>query len=207
MKKVLAALNDLINVRFKAPKDALMKFYTVREEREKKMLLVLGVALLLFGDYWLFIQPVINVFTKKMPEIAETRRLHDELKADIRNERELKVQAGQYAERAEKGLARFVAAAEVPKLLEGLSGLARQSGVKIISVEPGETQRSRAMEPYGRVPIRLSAEAGFHELGRFLAALETSKTFFGIRGLKIQPNGSDLKRQLVELDLFVYRKG
>lgn len=207
MKKLLAALDQFVNTRLKGPKDAFLKFYTVREEREKKMMLVLGVAFFLFADYWVLISPVVTAFTKKMPEIAESRRVLDGLKDDIKNEKTLRENADSIIERAKSSEAKFIAPAEVPKLLEDLSRMARDSGVKILSVEPREVVHTRAMEPYGRIPIRISAMAGFHDLGRFVASLENARTYFKVANLKIGINDSDPKRQMVELELQAYRKG
>lgn len=207
IKKIEAALLHFVDTRLKGPKDAFMNFYILRQEREKRMIVGLGLSFLLFTDYWLCIHPVIDVFTRVMPELTDKRRQLDELVTDKKNEALVLQSWETTRQNLADAEARFVAPNELPTLLESLSKLAQSSGVKILSVEPREIARSRMLEPYARIPIRVSALAGTHELGRFLAALENSKTYFRVANVKIAVNPPEPRRHSVELSLWAYRKG
>lgn len=191
----------------KGPRDAFMKFYTVRQDREKKMIVVMGLCAALFVDYWLLINPVIGTFSKTLPELQSKRAELDELKQDKINETELMRQWDELDARAAEQESRFVSPNEIPALLENLSKMAQGSGLKILSVTPGKQERTRAMEPYSRVSVHISALAGGHELGKFLSLLESNHVFFRVAGLKVSPNPPEAKRQKIDLEVQVYRKG
>jgi len=100
----------------------------------------------------------------------------------------------------------FVAPGEIPSLFENLSKLAQNSGLKIISLKPANSPEGDSGN-YQRIPIRISALAGTHELGKFLAELEGGGTFFRVTDLKIVANTSDIRRHSIDLSLEACRKG
>lgn len=195
-----------MNTRLKGPKERFMGFYMLRQDREKKMIVVLCVGLLLFVDYWLLINPVVSVFTKKMPELGVAAEELKSLRTDKKQEAALTQNWEVLRQRNEKAYGKFIASGEMPALLENLSKLAQSSGVKILSVEPREPVSSRMIQPYSMVPIKIRAIAGTHQTGRFLALLESNPTFFRVANLKIAEDPPDLERHSVELDLEAYRK-
>lgn len=107
----------------------------------------------------------------------------------------------------------------LPVVLEQISKYADNSGVKILRMKPvsgGKSITKLTSQPSGsgelnrefyKQAVSLSLRAGFHQLGRFLALLESSKVFFGVQKLEIQANEQEPSRQIVTLVLeLVVRK-
>ena len=75
-----------INARLKVPKERLMSFLNLRPDRERKMIILLIVSILLGLDYLVLIKPVISVFAVKLPELAKAQAEYKGLVQDKKNE-------------------------------------------------------------------------------------------------------------------------
>lgn len=107
---------------------------------------------------------------------------------------------------------------ELPSIIQLLSDLADQSGVKIVSIFPqraldasGTTQRpgktgAGPIQPqlYKEIPIEIEALTGFHELGMFLSRVESAPQPMRVKQLKIDANQKEFKRQSVNVVLIAY---
>lgn len=181
-------------------------FYSARTAREKIMVLVLAGTTALFFDYWLLVRPVSSLFSETLPRVKVLRNERDTLRADKKNEDAIHAELVATRAKLQAKDARFTAPNGLPRLLENLSGLARGSGVRIVALSPMSTREAGTSRRYVGTPIRLSAMAGAHELGRFLAELENAETFFGVTKLDIRANSLDEKKHFVELEIMVFRR-
>lgn len=95
---------------------------------------------------------------------------------------------------------------EIPKLLEELSTTARDSKVKIEGITPvvAVQDAGRGDRIFQEIPILISARSGYHELGRFLANLETAKRFMKVVDIEIRSNKSSPTKHSVELVVVTY---
>jgi Tfp pilus assembly protein PilO len=183
--------------------NALTDFFNNRQPREKKMLVVLAVALLIFLDYFLVARPILGVFTLTGPKLHQIRQELRTLKEDQKNKDLISQRLARLQTEFENSEKSFVAAGEFSALLENLSKLAGSSGVKIISLSPvwpGKDQAGKAVMP---VLIEISALAGTHDLGKFLVQLESGPVFFKISALGIAENPANPRKHTVNLKLEV----
>lgn len=68
-------------------------------------------------------------------------------------------------------------------LLEEVSRIASESALELISIKPeGPEERGN----FTKLPIRIEAHSTYHELGKFLSQLESSKKFFKIEDLQLK---------------------
>lgn len=185
-------------------------FYTALNMREKTMLVVFAAVFILVVDYWLFLRPVMRVFTETMPQLSTLDAELDGLRTDKKN-RPLLAKSwedtkARVAEREET----FITRDRVPALLENISKLALDSSVKILSLRPISVpadKSARAPKGYALVPIRLNAIAGTHELGSFLARVESGPTFFRVKDVRIVGQGEqDTRRHMIEVNLETYTR-
>ena len=105
---------------------------------------------------------------------------------------------------------------ELPVIIERLSDLASQSGVKIQLVMPQRPlqggaggavpQPSAPSSPalYKEIPIEIDALAGFHQLGTFLSRIELGEQAMQLRSLRISQNAKTSRRHLVKMTLVAY---
>jgi Tfp pilus assembly protein PilO len=185
--------------------DPAMNYLNSRNPREKIMIMVLGGVFLLASDYLLIVNPMIGVFMKIMPKISVERAALIELKDDKRNSDKIGSDWIDTRAKLTDIDKRFVASDAMPQLLENLSKMASESGIRITSLKPNESAKAET-PGFARVPIRVNAAGGGHELGRFLAKLESAGTFFKITNLKITADEAEPKRHRIEIDVEAYRK-
>jgi type IV pilus assembly protein PilO len=127
-------------------------------------------------------------------------------KRDISEIAELKKQVAQSRGKIESYESMLPAEQEVPKLLEDLSTIAKESNVKILGITPlPARQESRSPgQIYQETPILINARSGYHELGRFLSQLENSSRFMKVVDIDIKADRSSSKRHDVELLVLTY---
>ncbi len=181
-------------------------FLNSRNPREKVMILALAGFFIFALDVMIFVQPLIKIVSQNLPQLSALGTESKTLQEDKKN----KVVIHQKWEKAvaelETKQKAFVAADEVPALLENLSKLANESSLKITSLKPIDLPVVSESKNYSSVPIQISALAGTHEFGAFLGRLESGQTFFRVKDIKISTNPMDEKRHLVELIVETYRK-
>ena len=186
-------------------RESLINFINSKNPREKKMIIILGIMFLFFADYWLLLTPVTRFFTTTMSKKVTLEREVEGLVHDEKNR--LVIQKS--LEVAQQNLivqeASFVTAQEVPFLLESLSNLASESGVKILSVKPQDNSKQVDKGQYSPLPIRIQGLAGTHEFGTFLARLESNRIFFKVKSVRISENPASPRRHMVELEVDAYR--
>lgn len=95
---------------------------------------------------------------------------------------------------------------EIPSLLENLSNMARDSGIKIVGITPVATAEDRPGKDqiYKEQPILISAKSGYHELGRFIDNLENSSRFMKVGNIQIKASSASPKKHDVELLVLTY---
>ena len=184
-----------------------VNYINARNPREKIMIIAFAAAFVLFVDYWILMRPIIHAFRTTMPQLAE---LDNELKALRHDKKNKELVARQWQEAQDSVADRersFIAPDELPSLLENLSQLALDSNVKILTLKPApELATEKKESRYTSTPIKISALAGTHEFGKFVAKLESGTTFFRVMNMTIRDNSPDIKRHRVDLDLEVYSR-
>lgn len=142
--------------------------------------------------------------------IIKTNKMGADLKnakRDILRIPEFKNNIAAYKEKVDSYERMLPAEQEIPTLLESLSGMAKTSGVKIESIMPiaRKEEKSQATnQVYQEIPILITAQSGYHELGSFISKLENSERFMKIVDISIKANKLTPKRHDVELLVLTY---
>ncbi|GEM_PF-1074183 len=198
-------------------------FFSARNTREKAMLVIFAAAFLLFLDYWILIRPVIGVFTETVPRLSSLDVELDGLRQDKKNRAHIAIE---WEESKALVIAKedtFITRDRVPALLENISKLALDSGVKILSLKPlaptvekpvrGAKKAAKGAAPAkgtsrnSLVLIRLNGLAGTHEFGSFLARLESGPTFFRVKDIHIVSQGElDIRHHSLEVNIETYSR-
>lgn len=106
---------------------------------------------------------------------------------------------------------------ELASVIERLSGMATQAGVKIQTIFPQRSLESlkvvagldqKQADPrtklYKEIPIQIDARAGFHQLGMFLNRVERGRQPMSLKTLRITSNPKEARRHAVEIVLIGY---
>jgi len=176
--------------------------------KQNKMYVVLGVTVVVAGIYlFLFIFPA---FSKFLTVHREVQNLKDEIelvngRVKMINNMTEKLEALELElESYSKGLP---GQKEIPEFLEELSSVAKVSGVKILSITPSELKEAKSVEAreyYGEMPVFITAESGYHQLGFFINNIESGERFILVEDLNIQHNAESPRKHDVMLTLKTY---
>ena len=136
------------------------------------------------------------------------KKIYAEVKASERAVSEvdgLKRQVSQYQNKIESYEKMLPVEQEIPKLLEDLSNMAKESSVKIVGITPLQAKEPQTSEQiYQEIPILINARSGYHELGKFLSDLEGAGRFMKVVDINIKENKATAKRHDVELLVLTY---
>ena len=102
--------------------------------------------------------------------------------------------------------------AELPSVIEFLSGLASQTQVKIQTIFPqrplepfsGQAKTPPELMAYKEIPIQIDAQASYHQLGTFLGLIEASDKPMQVATLRISGNPKDPRWHTISLSLLAY---
>lgn len=199
-------MNTLSKMRARIGWDRFAEFLNQRSPREKVMFLAFGAILLLSADYFLWLGPVVKHLSESVPALASEEAELQNLREDKRNAADIRARYDRVQSELESREKAVEAANQIPALLENLSKLAGRSGVRITSLSPLESSAPANGKFYAPLPIEIKAQAGTHELGKFIESLEIGDTAFKVLDLKINPSSGNPKKHAIEMKVETYRK-
>jgi type IV pilus assembly protein PilO len=173
-----------------------------KSKREKTLLTWLVVAVFVVAYFHFLIRPVMLEMGELLPKVATLRRDLAYARDLIANKSVIIRQRDRLRETMDEYEKILPREREIPKLLENLSSIAGEFGVKIVGVRPigrKEYEPKTAGEIYQEIPIEVVAVSGYHALGKFLEKLETGERFIMINDLEITANDDNMARHNITL--------
>jgi len=180
------------------------------ENERVRPYLVLGTAAGILLMYLLFaVIPNWSFFVKTSREIEDLKTNIDLVDSRIQRIDVLAKNKKVLSEELESYSGGLPSRQEIPEFLEELSGTAKTSGVKILSITPARGKDADKDEQktevyYKDVPIVITAQSGYHELGHFISNLEESKRFITIEDLSIKSDLRTPREHSVTINLKTY---
>lgn len=172
------------------------------QDRRRVLLLSVLAVLLVWGYYGYILTPL----WRRVSEVSTQTRLAKQQLRDIEQaliqEPQLHQQRRQLEDRMAHLRTAILTEDELPTMMEHLTTLAGQSGVKIQLISPQRAGAPRAS--YQEIPIQIEALAGFHQLGTFLSRVELGTQPIEVRSLRVSENPKLLRRHLVKLTVIAY---
>lgn len=165
-----------------------------------------GVLLFVFLlDYFLLLKPLLGSLNKLSSQTAELQHNIQDAKTDIARVGQNRDQLEKIRNQVNEVKVKIRSAQEVPLILEDISRIASENGVKIDQLMPLKDQKvllakQKDVEYYA-LPIMVQARSPYHELGRWLAQLESERVFYGVGSLSIMNNPKDTMRHQVQITL------
>ncbi len=181
-----------------------LEFITQAPRVQKIALGVIALAIIGAGGYFLLLSP-------RMAEVAQLRNRNAALQAEVARNRALAARLAGFRKEAaalrlrlDAARARLPVEKEVPRLYRQISNLAIQSGLAVSLFQPKDP---KPKDVYDEVPIVLNAEAGYHQLGKFLERVAKLPRIVTLNEFKLvgiqRPTGS-LRAEL-NLATYVFR--
>lgn len=165
---------------------------------------IIGCFIVFILYYFLFLSPVISKFLSVFHDVskAQSKLYSTEVSIDgvpkVRKEiEELKSKASFYSSKLPRE-------EEFPEILESLSNMAQNAGVKITKILPIKGFSTSAEENvhagiYEQKEISINAQCGYHELGAFIAELENAARFMEVSDIRIEAMRTNPKQHNVQL--------
>lgn len=175
-------------------------------EKQKKLLYGLGAAVVLVLWVGLLIAPQWGRSAKLGQEARS-------LSGKIQQARRLLLQAPNVEQNMERlqgqvaiGEARKSPQERLPELMDQIAQVARSSRVRVISLKPRVEISGLALGPSGylEVPIEVTASAGYHPIGVFLDALESSEIPLRVLQMQMGADPRDMWNHRVVILLQAY---
>lgn len=179
------------------------------DETKKRIFFIYVVALLcIIVVYFYFIlRPTLKRLFDLMPRVQERRLEINTVKNDLLYEDNFKKRLQTLHQTMDKYEKRLSREKELPLLLENLSEIAKSSRVKILSITPidrGPPGKGEEERVYQEVPIAISAQSSYHELGTFINRLENAQRYMQVSNVKIMSNRDNPRRHRVEFVVYAY---
>ena len=189
-----------------------MKNFHADIKKNQKIILYAIIAIsLLYADYSLLIKPTLTSIGKTGPMLAQTRRQLAADKSLVANAASFKSQIQDIKEKMAYFDKRFSTKQEISEILSGLSGMAKDSQVKIVSIRPHPAidvqSAGTGVGVYQKFPISIHATCGYHQLGTFLNRFAKEDIFMAVSDIKITADSKDPSQHLVYLLVNTYVLG
>lgn len=165
--------------------------FTNAPRSQKLALGVMLLAIIIGAGYFLLLSP-------KLAEVDGLRSRSLALQSEVRQSRVIaqslarfRQEALRLRQRLEAAKERLPVEKEIPTLYRQISNLAFQAGLTVTLFQPKEPL---PRDVYSEVPITISAETGFHQLGNFFERLSRLPRIVTLQDIKLQgierPNGT-----------------
>lgn len=191
-------------MKWQLDKKALARLSALKENA-KAMMIIIVIVLLLDGVVFLrgqFIS-VVRMFTGANQSKTDIQTA----KRDIQSFSSYKTRLVDLKTELAKLNKKTIKEEEMPVVIEAISKFADNSVVRILKIKPmiEEGQKSATAEQGGfkRIKIVITAKSGFHQLGRFIALLESATNFLDIKSIDIRSDEQEYMKQLVIIVLEV----
>lgn len=180
------------------------EFITQAPRPQKIIFGVILLAILVVGGYFLLLSP-------KMAEVDGLRQQRAAKQADLLQSKAVAASLARFKQEAqalrvklEAVKERLPSEKEIPALYRQVSDLAFQSGLSVSLFQPKDLA---TRDIYQEVPISISAEAGYHQLGSFFDRLSQLPRIVTLTDLKLsgiaRPTGT-VRADLI-LATYVFR--
>lgn len=165
----------------------------------KKLLLVLGTVLLIFGLYWQFAHKgKVKTINRLRSDLSNKQAKLNENEAIARNLPRFKEEVEKLNLQLGKVVQELPNSREIPNLLETISNLGALNGLEVIYIKP---KNDVDQGFYAEVPISIKVKGGYHELGLFLDAISRLPRIINVSDITIGNAREDERSGVIVLDI------
>lgn len=174
--------------------------------------LALAIISIIAIDFFLVMRPQIKTLASLGKRIAESSGGVKETRDNLQKLPELRQEVVQLKEKLGKVENSILPKDEAIMAVDKISQLAIRSGVKINQITSLNNAEVKVLGndqgEYFALPITLSAEGGYHDIGTFFSKVETDETFMDIDSFEIVKDVSASKRSMVTatINVFIVKK-
>lgn len=182
-----------------------------RADRQRMVLISLLASLAVWVYYGYVLKPLVRAVAEVRQTERAARGQLREIEQAFTQEPQLHQQRRQLEQEVAHLREVIPTEEELPTVIERLTELGGQTGVKLQLIAPqrplastNHSKESAAGLLYTEIPIQLDALGGFHQLGAFLSLVEQGEHPVQLRSLRISENPKLLRRHVVKMILVAY---
>lgn len=167
------------------------EFITQAPRTQKMALGVILLAMVGAGGYFLLLSPKMAEVEQLRKEVAEREAKRLQALAESRSLAGFEARAKELEQRLAAAREQLPVEKEMPRLYRQVSELAAQEGLAVSLFQPKALQEK---DYYSEVPIQITAEVSYHQLGEFFEKLVRLPRIVNLGEFKLQgitrPTGS-----------------
>jgi Tfp pilus assembly protein PilO len=180
----------------------------IQLNNQKKILIVIFLVLIVYIDSCYILKAQIVGLRNLDPKISRLNTDLANLNRGLENMRLSKINPGTLKQNKVLRSSRILPESQISELLQEISIAANKFDIKIDQMRPSrQAQKEKSIigqEKLVPMLINLDLTADYHNLGRFIQALENSSVFMGVEEMEISTQLPDYMKQKVTLALKTY---
>jgi len=186
-----------------------MNFANIQLDNQKKILIVIFFILIAYVDLNFVLKAQLAGLKSLEPKITRIEKDLANLNRDLENMRTFKSKQGATSQKTKIKSFKILSESQIYGLLKDISSQANKLDVKILQIlasrEVKNTKPNTGM-PDKFIPylINLDLICDYHNLGKFINALENSQVFMEVQELKISTQLQDYIKQKINLAIRTY---
>ena len=198
-------MKDLLN-KIKGIKN-LNDFRNLELDQKAIMIIIAASLIIIYSDYTLLIKRQIKAISEVSPKVAKIKKDLNDINKNLLAIQGLK---NKQSASERKKFKEIISQEEVALLLQEISKLANNDGVKILQIKPSKEAQAKpekiADQTLSSLLITLDLVCSYHNLGKFINDLEDARMFMQVQNIKITEKEADSPIQSVSLILKTYVK-
>lgn len=197
---------DIKNLKFNLNLDKIKEFLS---DEQKRSYAIIGAALFMLVIYIAFlIIPTFGSLARVSRTAGDLKKKIDLVNSRLEHIDEMRVKLETLKKEQSGYGTQLPDEKEIPRFLEGLADVAKESNVNIQSVTPHELtakpEDQGTGKYYGAMPVVITAKSGYHQLGHFINDLEEGGRFITVEDVKIQYDNNFPRKHNVQMVLRIY---
>jgi hypothetical protein len=186
-----------------------MNLANLQLTKQHKILIAIFFILILYVDVSYILKAQVAGLNSLKPKISKLKIELTSLNQGLESMRLVKGQPAALAQKKSLKSSRILSQSKVTELLQEISSVANKFNIQVVQLRPSrpvqpEKVLTGGKDKLGPLLINLDLVADYHNLGRFIQALEDSAVFMGVSELEISTQSPDYMKQKVTLVLKTY---
>lgn len=185
-----------------------MDLANIQLDKQKKTLIVIICALIVYVESSFILKAQLTAVRGLSSKITGLKSELSNINRDLEKMNLAQSQQGKSSVSLALKSSKLMAEGQISGLLQDISNQANKFDIKISQIRPtreaGASKAALIPDKFVPLLIYLDIVADYHNLGRFINALENSSVFLGVQELKISMQLPDYLKQKVNMVLKTY---
>ena len=185
-----------------------MNLTNIQLDQQKKILIVIICALIVYVDFNFILKAQIAANASLNPKLSGLKSQLASINRDLEKMRLTQGKQAPVTTKVATKSSQIIPEGQISGLLQDISSQANKFDINIVQIRPiRESSNNKPVsgqDKFMPLSVQLDLICDYHNLGKFINALENSLVFMGVQELKISTQLPDYLKQRVSLMLKTY---